>query len=1146
MELSPTTKGFGSPLISVGTPVTPMTGRLTASSAGRPSTSLERLKKEEAIRKQAATGTIQRVIRGFLSRGHLNDKFRLKLLNLLREWSHGNMLKLEKRRDLSDRSSQALLLNSMRISTTPSRPRRSLTSATKVNRYINAINEKRRHIDGLHNEVKSEYIKRNEERAAMSAEDRWGNFRIRYDKVLKALIDQDVARKLEGIERERLETIKRQIFEANKNIIEKFEEGGLRERMERETMFREEYTQRRREDRNSRNAKERDQLDKEQMTWEDGMGHKRREAEREQYRQQLATVEDRERIVRAKLEADKASVAVNSKGVDYATIAGGANKLEVALRERFRNNKANEREECRSTYCQILAQAIAFNPKVARIVLANGVSDVNSFNARSNFVTKDLYRLHKTADANDFIVALYQFMKSTQFRSTSGLNINRNYSSLLKGEMSLKHAGIMHPKMFNSNQRLPEAVELKKIYDRMNRTYFWWRKERRYRPNGGVDGAVVSNKPFGSNSFAKTTKFISAAQSLSPIKTDALDRSAAAPLSTSSSVWNEVGLLESCREVRVIASVRLNNRWYRMNENYNHSGLQEGGLDSPSALPKVKKVTSFLEAVHQRTQRKKNRFINEVNLPGVEIPKRHMQVAAWLTVPEEVRIQKDKVNTLRLLVRQRLACFEHLRDILAQFRHIHGDLVKTIKNLKVLKVPTRKQRLDLQDEAIRLELKLPKLRAHIIESCRLLGRLVVFNCIAYIDLLGIIRPHEVDDHLPSHTPEVVCNFSDYKFAGRSLEDSSDEEPEEGLDEEVDEIDTQVKSITERLTASNAKVVDLKSMTKGKKHTITNGGGRGASKKGGKGKSQKVPTRVMHDTDSYIPHSLFPVHPPLERSSDVQPIPSEKLIRLDEEQKNREEQAKFAPSQTTTTASQSSKKKHHHHHHHHKDEPVEPESTPVVVNKELFSQTIPSMGSTGPFIAVVDNVPSLYGVRGCGMYDKQDANEYDFVQWCMEVLDWYSAMSSNWLMKYEMLWKERHIGSCLSFVHRFRHVTHGLEIDDVMLSENTRTPKIHRPKTVYDISPSDADLTYKILYRCQVCDLLDLLLSRADITVQMYDPFTQQQWSRVLTGYEADRYFGRHPGSLIARFMYRKVGTTARLFCSSTVLYHPVYMFMTTA
>lgn len=1091
--------------------LTPMISSRIGTSSGRHN--LERVKKESAVL------NIQRVMRGYIYRGYLNDKLRLKLLNLLREWSHGNMLKLEKRRDLSDRSSQALLLNAIKIATSPSRPLYGLTPALKINRYIVAVTEKRKMIEGLHDEVKSEYIRRNKERAGMLAEDRWGNFRIRYDNVLKALIDQDIAIKKQAMERERLENIKRQIFEANKNIIEKFEEGGLRERMERETMFREEYTQRRREDQSSRNLKARDQLDKEQMTWEDGMGQKRRQAEREQQRLQRSVIEDRERIRRAKMDADKASLATNSKGVSYSS-TGNANKLELALRERFRSQKAIEREERRSHYCQCLAQTIAFNPKVARLALASGVEDVQSFYNPSNFVTTELYKLHNTRDVNGFITALYQFIKFSQYRSPTGLNVNKNYSNLLKGEISLKHSGIVHPKLFNSNQRVQEAVELKHRYDQMNKTYYWWRKERRYVTKTLADGKLGnSNSKMFQNSIS-TTKIVSASDRFSLAKTDnPKSLSSALVLSTNTSLWDETELRESCREVRVIASIRLNNRWYRMNANYDHTALaavDELGLGSPAKpLPKAKTITSMMEAVRERGIRRKNRFINETNVPGVVIPERYMQVAAWLTIPEELRLLKDKVNVLRLLVRQRLACYDLLRNTLAQFRYVHGQLVKTIHNLKVLKVPTRKQRLDLQDEAIRLELKLPKLRAQIIESCRLLSSLVVFNCIAYIDLLGIIRPHEVDDMIPAHTPEVVCNFTDYKFVGKALEDSSDEEPEEGEETEMDVIESHVKSVTDRLTSSNTKIVDLSSMKK--KATIAKGKYNAASsRKSTKGKSEKQ--RTVHETDSYIPHSLFPVHPPTERSNDVQPVAAETLIRLDAERQRRESQVENAPLTRKETASA---KKKHHSHHRHKDDEGEPESDPSVM-KALFSKTMPGMGSTGPFAAVIDNVPSLYGVRGCGMYNKKDANEYDFVQWCIEILDWYSNASSNWFVKYEMLWKERHIVTCLSFVHRFRHLTHDLKVDDVMQSENSRVHKPHKPTTVYEISPSDADLTQKILYRSEVCDLLDLILSRADITVQTYDPVTQKQWSRVLTGYEADAYFGRHPGSLIARYMYRKV------------------------
>jgi hypothetical protein len=50
------------------------------------------------LTKEMATIKIQQQIRGYLAKGHVADRARIKLLHELREWANGSLQKLQKRR----------------------------------------------------------------------------------------------------------------------------------------------------------------------------------------------------------------------------------------------------------------------------------------------------------------------------------------------------------------------------------------------------------------------------------------------------------------------------------------------------------------------------------------------------------------------------------------------------------------------------------------------------------------------------------------------------------------------------------------------------------------------------------------------------------------------------------------------------------------------------------------------------------------------------------------------------------------------------------------------------------------------------------------------------------------------------------------
>ena len=139
-------------------------------------------------------------------------------------------------------------------------------------------------------------------------------------------------------------------------------------------------------------------------------------------------------------------------------------------------------------------------------------------------------------------------------------------------------------------------------------------------------------------------------------------------------------------------------------------------------------------------------------------------------------------------------------------------------------------------------------------------------------------------------------------------------------------------------------------------------------------------------------------------------------------------------------------------------------------------------------------------------------DYDFIRSCDEVIKWYLAVMDNWIVKYENEWKRRNLITCLSFVQRMRWL---------FKSSDSKHHKM-QADVQFNINANDADLTYNILYNAHVCDLLDILMCRADIELELFEPSTQSKWSRVLTGFEADLYFGRHPASFIGKYLYCKV------------------------
>lgn len=1125
-----------------------------------------------------AAVVIQSAIRGFLCRGAQADKYRILLLKALRDWANGNILKLDKRKDLADRNSQALLLVSIKYATKPSRPLKDLAPAKKVRAYIKSIQEKRKQLEIVNEIAKTEYLNRRNERNAMILEDKWSVFRVRFDNVLRALLEEDALKKREAIERERLEAIKRQVYVANKNVIENYEEEAIRERQEREAMFRNEYVQHRVEDEIKKLNAEVKQRDREIMTWEDGMGHKRREAELSEYNHALSVIESKERIKLAKVESET-HAALNPSALSGTSLSAsiGTKRLGVTIRQRNQQQMKLKAAMERTVDCLELASClIQSDPNSTGSMISSIDTGLFATNItslprdgrdRAAVLTQPLYRFHGVNDVNNFICALYEYMCHSKYRCWRGFDWRGQCSEVLQGKTLLKHTSIL-PKGLHLNEK---AVAVRQAYDVMLSKHYWWREGGGYEQEGTsfkevhtLGGTLSSTVSLFK---ASGSKLIGSGKN----QTNGFDTlrlaTAFAPIAANISYDKE--LLFKCREVRLVATVLCNNKQEK--------------------LPPVEFIEDGIDAYYQEKlyQRKKRYFKYHTtsNTPLSLIPKKLTTVAVWCTISSENRAVKEKINMLRLLCRQKDRCFHLLAEAIAVFDRTHAELSSIVRELRVSKVQTRTMRLAKQSNAINLELKLPNIRRRVIEFSRLLRTLVFLNYFAYIDLLGLIIETPSRSKF-SQTPDTSSasasvaatggkDFRKFQFAGTSVlnDDSSEDEFDGRIRKPKKElvIEEETVSVTDRLTADNAKVVDLKAVLKSSKsaarssvhskqnrgahyhnrgahgHRTHNNGshgtpvgseahgtGKSSSKHNEKGAvvSSSTPAKVSRESASgieqsaeyaYIPVSLHLPECPTETSEDVEPLPPDLLAEAEADARRKRNKEKGKPKHSKYVFTH-----------------IPPAKKEVVVNvdvdithsakgnkfsfratkpespseKKMMHQSFASLSgvvdhhfvditnenddSLSP-IKIVEEVekiyvPVLYGVYGCGHYNMEHADQYDFIQWGKKIMRWYKDVQRTWFQKYEDEWKKYNLATCLSYIHKYRWYMHNLIVsNDVVhkdsdsaaaLNYNKKKHEVEQNESKYKINPNDAELTRLILHKSHLCDLLDIVTSQTDITMQV--------------------------------------------------------------
>ena len=180
---------------------------------------------------------IQKVIRGYLTRGILLNNDRIRLIRLLRDWGYGKVSTLQERKEVQDYNTQGLVRFAAIISATPSRPIKNLPSKHKIRGYINGILIKQKELDSKHIIMKENYLLEHKERELMRHEDSRMKFIYCYEHIIEDYDDRLRRERNEKLKREKEYRLKRQQWQMLQYAADKTNvEEGMR-KMERELMF---------------------------------------------------------------------------------------------------------------------------------------------------------------------------------------------------------------------------------------------------------------------------------------------------------------------------------------------------------------------------------------------------------------------------------------------------------------------------------------------------------------------------------------------------------------------------------------------------------------------------------------------------------------------------------------------------------------------------------------------------------------------------------------------------------------------------------------------------------------------------------------------------------------------------------------------
>lgn len=191
---------------------------------------------------------IQKVIRGYLTRGELLNNERVKLIKMLRDWGYGKVSTLQERKEVQDYNTQGMIRFAAKLSAISSRPIKNLPSKEKLRGYMKGILLKQIELDKKHIIMKNNYMAEHKERELMRHEDSRMKFIYCYEQIIdnhQSNLEKD---RLDKLKRAKEYTLKRQQWQMLQYAADKTNvEEGMR-KLERELMFLEDM-------RNTRNRK---------------------------------------------------------------------------------------------------------------------------------------------------------------------------------------------------------------------------------------------------------------------------------------------------------------------------------------------------------------------------------------------------------------------------------------------------------------------------------------------------------------------------------------------------------------------------------------------------------------------------------------------------------------------------------------------------------------------------------------------------------------------------------------------------------------------------------------------------------------------------------------------------------------------------
>lgn len=179
---------------------------------------------------------------------------------------------------------------------------------------------------------------------------------------------------------------------------------------------------------------------------------------------------------------------------------------------------------------------------------------------------------------------------------------------------------------------------------------------------------------------------------------------------------------------------------------------------------------------------------------------------------------------------------------------------------------------------------------------------------------------------------------------------------------------------------------------------------------------------------------------------------------------------------------------------------------------------------------------------------EEAGLLDFINSAVAVRDWCKEVTS-WLVWRESCWKadKSRMAKCISCLQRLRWLAvesqtktvpgrnknrgeTGREAESSVgrgrAGDRASMEKAGPRKMLENLvehnmvcSISDCDTKEaRAVHTSDICDLLELLLSRAQLYITAFDPTSTRYYSGIITAEELDHAFGKHPSSLVARFL----------------------------